>query len=265
MLQPGTIARADDVNKNFQYLLQLIGLTSAPDAMKPPKIKLGPQQNFVLSAEHNVVAGANNFAFLAHNAEMIAVGNSWEYRRINNNSMPTSMELGNGQIMFRVSERLSGQLNPTTDWYPVMGLVNSPDQAYMYLQREWNIKNRITTSSAQSYMRNLTTFLDVPVTVFEGKSLGSGSKVYKPASLSNKIPADANAVIVYCAFTGSTSARWWAYPQGKARQYGGNWSAHAGYRSSGAQQIVPLNGGQFTLEKEGSVTGANFYIQGWLS
>lgn len=265
ILQPGTVARADDVNKNFQYVLNLIGPTSDPDSFKPPKIKLGPQQNFVLSAEHNIQGGANNFGFIGHNVEMIQVGNNWEYRRINDNSSPSAIEFGDGALRFRTTDRSAGQLNTASNWPISMSIINTTTENYIMMEKRYQIKNTETTSRAQSVMRNTVTFLDTPVTIFEGASLGSGIKVYQASSFSTKIPADCTGVVVYCALSSSGSSRWFAYPHGKDRRYGGSWSAHGGYRSSGSQQIVPLSSdGKFVLDREGSGYNAHLYIIGYL-
>jgi hypothetical protein len=255
---PGTLAKAEELNDNFDYLLQLIGVTSDPEGARPKRIYLGDNSTFVLAAEN-----ASNGPIISNYCKLTYANSAWSYTRIATGKAPSAIEFGSGRVLIRVAEDTSGSLTES-QFKVAFGVVNDTDENFIYVPSHFNTKNTLYGDNTIEEYRLSTVFLQTPVTIFSGKSFGTGSTSYKPSSLSTAIPFHAKGVILYASFKASSEARWWVYPKGTDRQYGGSWSTHGDYRNSGNQQMCYLKSGQFTLEREGNSSSASLYIQGYL-
>lgn len=264
---PNQKARSSEVNRNFQYMMQLIGTIVGDDRLHVPReFVMGARSNILLSGAADT--GDPDYAFyqISWNADwQKQLDNSWAFTRVNDGETATALRVGNNGFEVLTTSSVSGALNSQLKRAFTVRATTGEDR--IVIGENWHLQRYDGAARDIQDYRLTYTILAQPISLHEGSALNAGSTVFTAADLG--IPAAAKAIQIsaYVTATGGTS-QVWLYQERSPRNKKWGFGVVAPSSGPGAGQgTVPLGdgayAGKFVMHRLGNFSEANIFIVGY--
>ena len=264
---PNQKARSSEVNRNFQYIMQLIGTVVGDDRLKPPReFIMGARSNVLLSGAADTGNPPYKYFQLSWNGNWYRdVDNSWKWERFINGENATAIRIGQDGFSVLTTSATTGALNSQMKTAFKVQATTGEDR--VVLGENWHIQRYDGLARDIQDYRLTYTILAQPISINENTSLSAGSTVYTATSLGLPAATKAIQISAYVTATGGTS-QLWCYQERSPRNKKWGFGVVAPSSGPGAGQgVVPLGtgalAGKFVVHRLGNFSEANIFIVGY--
>ena len=269
IFSPGEIAASSEVNSNFEWLMNLVGINSTETRMMPVSdIVIGPRSNAQISARSDTTAnGSRSFLHIGWNAEWYLDGTTWKFRRFTDGEKAYALRLGKDGIGMYASARTTGSLDSQITLMANIGAtMSNNDRDWFYVRDSFTNVNQSPTQ--HGHIRSTYVPLTTPVTIYENASIGVTT--HHRNALNYGIPEYACAVYLsFEAKAGSSDSTilFTRTMSSLHQKYGFKVCQKANTVGAGSG-IVTLgmsgsSAGKFSEVRSNSWSSASLYIQGY--
>ena len=212
VLSAGDVARAQDVNDNFNYIVGLFGSLSDGSNFQPPgPIIMGPRGNAQLTSAQDTTGAVdpldqnNAFIQLGWNAEFYDTGlvdglsrPIYKWRRYNAGERAAAIRVGEDGFSVWTSGKTQGDLNSQME----KSFEVRPDDLNgnrVYLPTSWGFQNYDGPAQDESDYRLLMTPMSPVATIYQNQTLQSGRTKHQASDYG--VPKYAKALLVSAQVT----------------------------------------------------------------
>ena len=267
----GTIAHAEEVNSNFDYILSILAGMGAVDRIG--ELQIGPRGTGLLSAAHDTGGATTNFLQVGWNADWNNTGTSYVFSRLVPNAGATALRIGDSGIDILLTSATTGNLN--SQMKSAMRLRENPtenDKSYLYLAPNIHMTNVNKFPDAIQDYRLTYTPMTTPPAIYSDAYLQKTLVVKKATDFG--VPTNARAISIFAYVTATTSSgaglKMYQEREGRSQRYGFTTHAPIGtIGRAGGWGVVPLGvdtlASKFVLETTYAIEEAHVYIVGYWS
>lgn len=200
----GTIARAEEVNNNFDYIMSILASMGAVDRLG--ELLIGPRGTGILTAQQDTGATADAFIQIGWNADWNKVGSKYVFQRIVDNAQATAIRLGaNGMEVFTTDETTGNLDSQMKSVFHIKADKTTPNKSYVYLPPNFHFVNKNATPSDPQDYRLMYTPLTTPYAFYD--SVAFGNKFTTTKSVYDwGIPTTAREVVIMAYVTATTAS-----------------------------------------------------------
>lgn len=256
--QRDTIAKSEEVNHNFNYILALIGGESTPDRTVSGEYQFGPRRTGLITAQHDTGHAWNRYVMLSWNAdwEWSQAAGGWQFSRTLTNEPASAIRVGADGFTILSTPQTTGNINSQIKTVfhaaPETGGVNG---GRIYVDPTWHFQRYDRPAESLEAYRLMYVPLDNPRAVFHGAAFGSALETSRSAT-DYGIPAEAKAVsfTAHVTATNRSGAAFRIYEESGQLNWWKGMVVHAalGVSTSGATGqraggwgVVPLGTGAY--------------------
>lgn len=277
-----TIAKAEEVNANNQYLLSLIGEDSTEDRTVRGEYQFGPRRTGLISAQQDTGHAANRYLQVSWNAdwEWVQSAGGWQWIRTLTNNPATSLRVGADGVTVLTTAQTTGNINSQLrnvfHIRPETGTVNGGG---IYIPSDWHFQHYDAPARTMQDYRLTYTPLDSPRLVFDGAYFNRALTLTRSA-WDYGIPHDAKCVSfsAHVTATNYSGSAFRVYQESSQRNWWAGMIVHAplGVSNAGATGqraggwgVVPLgtgaHRGKFVIQTTAAFESVYLVITGyWL-
>lgn len=274
----GEVARAQEINANFQYISTLLGTLSSSGKLSPPgELVLGPRGTAMFTNRQDTGADGNRYLQIGWNTDWIDSGSKgFLFERILINNPATALRIGADGVTVRSTSKTTGNLNSQMVVRFKLWTVDTASYIYLEDGLRFTSQNRVPQNLEEERLTYV--ILNRPRPIYNKVSVKQGSST--ATAYDYGIPKHARAIEVRAHVTATwvSGAGLLIYqrasPGGTIKEKGmvahATWTSHAGTRwgmRTGASGIVPLGegpyAGQFVIERTASFEEAIVHIVGY--
>lgn len=269
ILLANDVARSNDVNDNFAYVMSIIGSLSTPGRQKSlSEFQFGIRQTGLLSAAQDTGGDVTmQFAQLSWNADwnLNATSGTWKFNRFIPNYGATVVRIGYHGFEILATRKGSGNLNTQlTPAFAARITENTgSDYGYVFLPAYMSIQlDDVDSVAGIEDYRTTWSFLDTPKMIYDNAQLNKGLDVIVASKYG--VPPNAKALYLTTDVV-STSGYLKLYQERSAA------SRHWKYgfiSRNGGSGVVQLGegsyAGKFVIERTNAISSASVYISGYL-
>lgn len=279
-LTSGDVARANDVNNNFNYVMSLLGSLSDPTRMKTTtEYLMGVRQNTLFTGTHDTGGLDTDFFQIGYNADWnySPTSGTWKFQRfITKAASPSAdtgasaLRLGPGEIDFLATSSQEGNLNSEMkSVFKIKLTSTSPSTDYIVVPNSIHFQNvdEEVDDELDAYRLMYTPFLS-PNAIYDGQALNVAETVKRATDYG--VSSHAKAISISChvlADAGSDAQiKFYQDRSSPSDRFGFIVTALAGKRGSG-WGIVPLGVGarmgQFYISRDANFDAVSAYVVGY--
>lgn len=192
---PGTIARAQDVNKNFDFIYTMLGQYSTTGRLTPPgEIQMGARGNVLLSGAHDKGASGDRYFQISWNADWnFYTGKGHIFERFKDKEPATAVRIGAQGFVIRSTPETTGNLN--SQMIVRLRAWRDKSQSWLYLEEGTRIVNWNEPSPSSEKERWTLTWFERPRPMWH-YWVEYRSNKYTYAAASQGVPKHARAILV---------------------------------------------------------------------
>jgi hypothetical protein len=267
LFYPNQKARSSEVNRNFQYVMQLIGTAIGEDRLQPPReFLMGARANVLLSGAADTGNPPYKYYQISWNGNWLRdVDNTWKWSRFIEGENATAIRIGSEGFEVLSTSSTSGSLN--SQMKSVFKVQATTGEDRIVIGENWHIQRYDGLARDIQDYRLTYTILTQPISLYEGSSLSSGSTVFTAKDIGLPSGTKAIQISAYVTATGGTS-QLWCYQERSTRNKKWGFGVVAVSSGPGAGSgVVPVGtgalAGKFVIHRTGNFSEANVFVVGY--
>lgn len=269
LFQPIQKARSSEINRNFDYIMQILGTVVGTDRLLLNReFMMGTRNNALLSAKHDTGAAGYKFFQISWNADWnVDPTNPARYlfSRVVSTENATAIRIGEDGFSVLGTSSTSGELNGQMK--TMFKVVPTTGEDRIVIGENWHIQRYDGLARNIQDYRLTYIIMEQPSSIYESQASNEGESVFLASDFA--VPTSAKAIQISAYVTaGPTAASLWCYKERATRNKKWGFGVVAPANGDGAGSgVVPLGdgayAGKFVIKRTKNFTSANVFIVGY--
>lgn len=265
----GDVAASQEVNDNFNYLMNIIGQLSTEGRIQPlGELLVGARSNTLLTGAQDTGNLSREYYQIGWNADFNLVDTTWKFSRFISNRAATAIRIGSKGFEILGTSETSGDLDSQmSTMFAVRANKTSVNLDYYYMGQNWPIQSYDDVARDKEDFRTLYTPLETPYSIYHNASLSATTRVFRASDFG--IPTNAQAIALSVEFKAGGSRaniRFMRERDGRRESEGFVVHAPANEYGSGWGVVNLGTGGyarKFAVKISASISEVDIAVQGY--
>lgn len=215
---PGEQAKANELNSNFNEIMDILGPLSTPDRVRTTsEFTMGARQNTLFTGSHDTGPSSLRFFQIGYNADWEFSNGKWRFSRFVSGMGGSAIRLGEGNIEFMVTNKTTENFNTAME--SAMRIVDNAADNYVFLNKSYHFQ--IVDEPADSIGDYRLTYvpLNNPTAIYDGQSVNAGVEVKRGTNYGASQYAKAITIQGWGRASGAAAATLRVYQERDQRSY----------------------------------------------